>query len=57
VAFCFGAYLAAEGSLSLLEEILGVGKQWIVFSFLTAAVVSLLLMQRRIREIRKVRDG
>jgi ubiquinone biosynthesis protein len=57
IAFCISAYLAAEGDLSLLEEMVGVSKQWIVFGFLTTAVLSLLLMQRRIRDIGKVKDG
>jgi predicted unusual protein kinase regulating ubiquinone biosynthesis (AarF/ABC1/UbiB family) len=57
VAFCMGAYLAAEGDLSLLEEMVGVSNHWIVFGFLTPAIVFLLLMQRRIRDIRKVKDA
>ena len=57
VAFCIGAYLAAAGDLSLLEEMVGVSNHWIVFGFLTTAIVSLLLMQRRIRDIQKVQDG
>jgi ubiquinone biosynthesis protein len=57
IAFCISAYLAAEGDLSLLEEMVGVSKQWIVFGFLTTAILSLLLMQRRIRDIGKVKDG
>jgi hypothetical protein len=56
VAFCMGAYLAAKGDLSLLEEMVGVSNHWIVFGFLAPAIVFLLLMQRRIRDIRKVRD-
>ena len=57
VALCIGAYLAAKGDLSLLEEMIGVSTHWIVFGFLATALVSLLLMQRRIRDIRNVRDG
>jgi len=57
VAFCLGAYLAAKGDLSLLEEMLGVSNHWIVVGFLTPAIVFLLLMQRRIRDIRKVNDA
>ena len=54
VAFCMGSYLAAKGDLSLLGEMFGVSNHWVVFSFITAAIVSLLLMQRQIRDIRKV---
>jgi len=57
VGFCIGAYLAAKGDLSLLAEMFGVSNHWIVFGFLTTAIVCLLLMQRGIRDIRKVRDG
>ena len=57
VAFCTGAYLAAEGDLSLLEQMVGVSNNWIVFGFLTPAIILLLLMQRRIRDIRKIRDA
>jgi predicted unusual protein kinase regulating ubiquinone biosynthesis (AarF/ABC1/UbiB family) len=57
VAFCMGAYVAAKGDMSLLEEIVGVSKHWIVFGFLALAVTSLLLMQGQIRAIRKVRDS
>jgi ubiquinone biosynthesis protein len=53
VAFCMGAYLAAEGDLSLLEEIVGVSNHWIVVGFLAPAIFFLLLMQRRIRDIQK----
>jgi len=51
-----GAYLAAVGDLSLLEEMVGVSKHWIVFGLLTPGIVFLLLMQRQIRDIRKVKD-
>ena len=54
VAFCMGAYLAARGDLSLLSDIFGVSNRWVAFGFVTAAIVSLLLMQRQIRDIRKV---
>ena len=57
VAFCMGAYLVAEGDLSLLGEMAGVSNHWIVFGFLTPAIVLLLLMQRRIRDIRKIKDA
>jgi ubiquinone biosynthesis protein len=57
VAFCIGAYLAAEGDLSLLAEMVGVSNHWIVFGFLTPAIVFLLLIQRRIRDIRKIKDA
>src|SRR5262249_55273284 len=57
VAFCMGAYVAAKGDMSLLEEIVGVSKHWIVFGFLALAVTSLLLMHGQIRAIRKVRDS
>jgi predicted unusual protein kinase regulating ubiquinone biosynthesis (AarF/ABC1/UbiB family) len=57
VAFCIGAYLAAKGDLSLLEEMIGVSSHWIVLGFLATAIGSLTLMQRRIRDIGKVRDG
>jgi ubiquinone biosynthesis protein len=56
VAFCVGAYLAAKGDLSLLQEVLGVSNHGIVFGFMTIAIVCLLLMQRQIRDIRKVKD-
>lgn len=55
-ALSIGAYLAAEGDLSLLEEVVGVSRYWIMFGFLTTAFVSLLLMQRQIRDIQKVKD-
>jgi ubiquinone biosynthesis protein len=57
VVLCIGAYLAAKGELSLLEEMAGVSSGWIVFGFLTTAIVSLLLMQRRIRDIRRIKDA
>jgi predicted unusual protein kinase regulating ubiquinone biosynthesis (AarF/ABC1/UbiB family) len=56
VAFCMGAYVAAKGDMSLLEDLVGVSNHWIVFGFLTLAVTSLLLMQGQIRAIRRVRD-
>jgi ubiquinone biosynthesis protein len=55
VAFCVAAYLAAKGDMSLLNDIVGVSNRWIVFGFMAAAIVSLLLMQRQIRDIRKVK--
>jgi hypothetical protein len=55
IAFCVAAYLAAKGDMSLLNDIVGVSNRWIVFSFMAAAMVSLLLMQRQIRNIRKVK--
>jgi len=55
VAFCVAAYLAAKGDMSLLNDIVGLSSRWIVFSFMGAAIVSLLLMQRQIRGIRKVK--
>jgi predicted unusual protein kinase regulating ubiquinone biosynthesis (AarF/ABC1/UbiB family) len=55
IAFCVAAYLAAKGDMSLLNDIFGVGNRWIVFGFIGAAIVSLLLMQRQIRDIRKVK--
>ena len=55
VAFCVAAYLAAKGDMSLLNDIVGVSNRWIVFGFMAAAIVSLLLMQRQIRNIRKVK--
>ncbi|QPF94527.1 ABC1 kinase family protein [Bradyrhizobium commune] len=55
VAFCVAAYLAAKGDMSLLNDIVGVSNRWIVFGFMGAAIVSLLLMQRQIRDIRKVK--
>ena len=54
VALCMGAYLAVTGDLSLLGDMFGVSNRWIAFGFIAAAVVSLLLMQRQIRGIRKV---
>jgi ubiquinone biosynthesis protein len=54
VALCMGAYLAARGDMSLLGDIFGVSNRWVAFGFVTAAIVSLLLMQRQIRDIRKV---
>jgi ubiquinone biosynthesis protein len=54
VAFCMAAYLAARGDMSLLGDIFGVSDRWVAFGFTTAAIVSLLLMQRQIRDIRKV---
>jgi hypothetical protein len=41
--------------MSLLNDIVGVSNRWIVFGFMAAAIVSLLLMQRQIRDIRKVK--
>ncbi len=55
IAFCVAAYLAAKGDMSLLNDITGVSDRWIVFAFIAAAMVSLLLMQRQIRNIRKVK--
>jgi predicted unusual protein kinase regulating ubiquinone biosynthesis (AarF/ABC1/UbiB family) len=55
IAFCVAAYLAAKGDMSLLNDIVGVSNRWIVFGFMAAAIVSLLLMQRQIRDIRKVK--
>jgi ubiquinone biosynthesis protein len=55
VAFCVAAYLAAKGDMSLLNDIIGLSSRWIVFAFMAAAVVSMLLMQRQIRGIRKVK--
>lgn len=55
IAFCVAAYLAAKGDMSLLNDIVGVSNRWIVFSFMAAAMVSLLMMQRQIRNIRKVK--
>ncbi len=55
VAFCVAAYLAAKGDMPLLNDIVGLSSRWIVFSFIGAAVVSMLLMQRQIRGIRKVK--
>ncbi|MBW8855014.1 MAG: hypothetical protein JF604_11985 [Bradyrhizobium sp.] len=49
------AYLAAKGDMSLLNDIVGVSSRWIVFSFMAAAIISMLLMQRQIRDIRKVK--
>jgi predicted unusual protein kinase regulating ubiquinone biosynthesis (AarF/ABC1/UbiB family) len=57
IALCIGAYLASQGDLSLLEEVLGVSSHWLVIGFLTPAIGFLLLMQRRIRDIRKVEDA
>jgi ubiquinone biosynthesis protein len=54
IAFCMGAYLAAKGDMSLLGDIFGVSNRWVVLGFITSAIVSLLLMQRQIRGIRKV---
>ncbi len=54
VAFCMGAYLAARGDLSLLGDMFGVSNRWVVLGFIAAAIVSLLLMQRQIRVIRRV---
>jgi len=54
VALCMGAYLAARGDLSLLGDMFGVSDRWVAFGFIAAAIVSLLLMQRQIRDIRKV---
>jgi predicted unusual protein kinase regulating ubiquinone biosynthesis (AarF/ABC1/UbiB family) len=54
VAFCMGAYLAARGDMSLLGDIFGLSNRWVAFGFVTAAMVSLLLMQKQIRDIRKV---
>jgi ubiquinone biosynthesis protein len=54
VAFCMGAYLATRGDMSLLGDILGVSNRWLAFGFITASIVSLLFMQRQIRDIRKV---
>jgi ABC-type thiamin/hydroxymethylpyrimidine transport system permease subunit len=55
IAFCVAAYLAAKGDMSLLNDIVGVSSRWIVFGFIGAAIVSMLLMQRQIRDIRKVK--
>jgi hypothetical protein len=55
VAFCVAAYLAAKGDMSLLNDIVGVSDHWIVFGFIAAATVSMFLMQRQIRYIRKVK--
>jgi ubiquinone biosynthesis protein len=55
VAFCVAAYLAAKGDMSLLNDIVGMSDRWIAFSFIAAALVSLLLMQRQIRNIRKIK--
>ncbi len=55
IAFCVAAYLAAKGDMSLLNDIVGVSSRWIVFSFMAAAIISMLLMQRQIRDIRKVK--
>ena len=55
IAFCVAAYLAAKGDMSLLNDIVGVSSRWIVFGFMAAAIVSMLLMQRQIRDIRKVK--
>ena len=55
IAFCVAAYLAAKGDMSLLNDIVGVSNRWIVFAFIAAAMVSMLLMQRQIRNIRKVK--
>jgi hypothetical protein len=57
VVFCVGAYLAAEGDLSFLEQMIGVKNHWIVFGFLAPVIVLLLLMQRRIRDIRNIKDA
>ena len=55
VAFCVAAYLAAKGDMPLLNDIVGLSSRWIVFGFIGAAIVSMLLMQRQIRGIRKVK--
>jgi predicted unusual protein kinase regulating ubiquinone biosynthesis (AarF/ABC1/UbiB family) len=55
VAFCVAAYLAAKGDMSLLNDIVGVSDRWIAFAFIAAAMVSMLLMQRQIRNIRRLK--
>jgi ubiquinone biosynthesis protein len=55
IAFCVAAYLAAKGDMSLLNDIVGLSNRWIVFAFIAAAMVSMLMMQRQIRNIRKVK--
>jgi ubiquinone biosynthesis protein len=55
IAFCVAAYLAAKGDMSLLNDIVGMSDRWIAFGFIAAAMVSMLLMQRQIRNIRKVK--
>jgi ubiquinone biosynthesis protein len=55
VGFCVAAYLAAKGDMSLLNDIVGVSNRWLSFAFIAAAMVSMLLMQRQIRSIRKVK--
>jgi len=55
IAFCVAAYLAAKGDMSLLNDIVGVSDRWIAFAFIAAAMVSMLLMQRQIRNIRRLK--
>ena len=55
ITFCVAAYLGAKGDMSLLNDIFGLSNRWIVFVCIGAAMASMLLMQRQIRNIRKIK--